>query len=142
MGRALEALFWLSWARRFVSGAPFPKVAAFLGEPGGAGSGGIAADPRRALEIRAGVRMVCRALGWRPTCLVRAVAATAMLRQRGLPSTCHFGVQPGVSVALLAHAWVSHGPVIVVGERCRGRYNEIHHFASGDPSGYAADFER
>lgn len=139
IARACEALFWLSWARLFVSRAPFPRVADFLGEAGGQlpGEDG-AVDPRRALQVQAGVRLVCRTLGWRPSCLVRAVAATAMLRRRGLPSTCSFGVQPGVSAALRAHAWVSHGPVIVVGGRCRMRYTEIHRFSSASARADAA----
>lgn len=139
IAHAFEALFWLSWARLFVTRAPFPRVATFLGKPGGDLSDEErAADPRRALEVQAGVRLVCRSLGWRPSCLVRAVAATAMLRRRGLPSTCYFGVQPGIDAALRAHAWVTHGPVFVVGGRCRTRYREIHHFSSVSARGNAA----
>lgn len=53
------------------------------------------------------------------TCLVRALAAHGMLRQRGLPSQLRLGVRvrgERAARALESHAWVQCGTRMVVGQ--------------------------
>lgn len=64
-------------------------------------------DLRAALIGRA-VRKVGDRLPWHSTCLVRALAARAMLRRRGIDCVLHFGVMRE-GQALKAHAWLEAG---------------------------------
>lgn len=49
------------------------------------------------------------------TCLVEALAADALLRRYGHPSSLKIGVRPGRLVPLDAHAWVECGGMPVIG---------------------------
>lgn len=77
------------------------------------------------LEQKAALERAARFLGIR-NCLVRATALTLLLRQRGIGSTLHIGVRKPAEGALAAHAWVSVGGRIVMGEDQMDRhYTEI-----------------
>jgi hypothetical protein len=64
------------------------------------------------------VRAASRRMPFRMTCLVEALAAEAMLRQRGYECNLRLGVcRPGSpSKSLRAHAWVERKGMVVLGE--------------------------
>jgi hypothetical protein len=74
-----------------------------------------ASDPR---PVGWAIEAAARRLPFDTTCLVRALAADAMLRRRQLPSRLELGVTPRSSrtASLEAHAWVESDQTIVVGE--------------------------
>lgn len=72
-------------------------------------------DPRAALIGRA-VDKVGDRLPWRSSCLVRALAARALLRRRGIACVLHFGVGRDDD-GFKAHAWLEAGG----GHVCGGR---------------------
>jgi hypothetical protein len=77
------------------------------------------------LEQKAALERAARFLGIR-NCLVRATALTLLLRQQSIGSTLHIGVRKPSEGALAAHAWVSVGGRIVMGEdQMDRRYTEI-----------------
>jgi hypothetical protein len=77
------------------------------------------------LEQKAALERAARFLGIR-NCLVRATALTLLLRQRSIGSTLHIGVRKPAEGELAAHAWVSVGGRIVMGEdQMDRRYTEI-----------------
>jgi hypothetical protein len=67
-----------------------------------------------AREVRLVVRAVAERLPWTSTCLVRAMAARALLARRRLPCTLYLGLRhPAPS--LEAHAWLRAGSISVTG---------------------------
>ncbi len=71
--------------------------------------------PATAERVGAAVRAAARRLPG-TTCLAEALAAEAMLRRRGIPSTRHIGVRaPARGRRLDAHAWLESDGTVIVG---------------------------
>ncbi len=80
-----------------------------------------------ARRVRGAIGTEGRRLPWRPTCLVRAVAAHAMLARRGVPATVVLSVAPrNEAVPVSAHAWLEAAGTVVTGGREMGRFTPIH----------------
>ncbi len=56
--------------------------------------------------ISRAIRRASRKTIFNSTCLVKALAARWILRSRGIESTLFFGVAPGTSQKIAAHAWL------------------------------------
>lgn len=65
---------------------------------------------------------------WRAVCFQRGLAAHAMLRRRGLPSTLHYGVRNTEDAQLKAHVWVTVGPHPVVGVAEAAQFHRLASF--------------
>ncbi len=127
----VEALAFLTLASVAVPLVPYGRIRRYLGAfPRETPRELQEADERRALRVRSRIRTVCRSLGWKPRCLARALAATAMLRRRGLASTTYLGVRPGAR-PVRGHAWVRCGRVYVVGGVSQHRYETLGGFSRG-----------
>jgi hypothetical protein len=74
------------------------------------------------------VAAASRRLPWGATCLMRAMAAKAMLRRRGIESTLHLGIRMDPEKGALAHAWLSVGSLVVTGEAERSRFTSVAYF--------------
>ncbi len=113
---------------------PFRVIAPAVGAPvveapadGQAGAASTASlSPEQlghAIRIQWAVQRMARAAPFVPMCLARSLAARVMLRHRGVPATLYFGlrrrgVPPGQdrkTGAIAAHAWLTTGPIAVVG---------------------------
>lgn len=125
----LEAFLCLVVGSVFVRFARYGWLRRFLGDHPRETPTEIGADAEgRALRVRDLIRAVCRWLGWKPRCLARALAATAMLRRRGLASTLYLGVR-STEPDIRGHAWVRCGSVMVVGGVSRGKYTSLGGFS-------------
>jgi hypothetical protein len=125
----VEALFCLLTASVVARLAPFRWLRAYLGHFDTREPVGLHPDQEvLALRVRGLIRGVCRALGWKPRCLARALAATVMLRRRGLQPTLYLGIPTG-DPNLRAHAWVRCGGVTVVGGVSRWKYAALGGFS-------------
>jgi hypothetical protein len=82
----------------------------------GASPGGVD-EARLVWALGAAGRVVPQA-----TCLVRALAAQALLARHGQPSELRLGVARGPDGALLAHAWLERSGHVVVGGAVADRY--------------------
>jgi len=127
-GLLIEAIAGLTLAGIILKTLPFARVAARLGRhmavsPDAAEPG----DLERARRVRWAIDLAARNLPWKPVCFPRAVAATYMLRRRGVSSTMYFGVDPARD--LDAHAWVRVGPLIVSGGPIERRFTVVSTFA-------------
>lgn len=115
--RELEALAFMVFSRVAIAFVPFRRIAGLLGQAGHESSRTISArDASRAVHVRKIIFRACRRARWKPSCLVRSMAAIMLLRRNGLDGTLYLGVnrkQP----KLRAHAWVRCGDVIVAGGR-------------------------
>jgi hypothetical protein len=115
-GLLREALVALALARIAMACLPFRRIAAWLGTPGTETPPTAAPDQiRLADSIGWAVGVVARRVPWDSRCLAQALAATWMLRRRGLEGTVSFGADRGESRQLLAHAWLRFGPRLVTG---------------------------
>ena len=127
--RALvEASWYLILALTRLRLMPFSRVAPTLGRhmaesPDTAAPGTLAAaeQVRWAIETASGI------MPKKLTCFPRAVAATAMLRRRAVPSTLYLGVDHARS--LEAHAWVRAGSILVTGGPDPGRFTVVSMFS-------------
>ncbi len=118
-----EALAALALARISMAILPFRRIAAWLGTPGIETP--LSADDSQvttARDIGWAVACVARRVPWDGRCLAQAIAASAMLRRRGLQGTVNFGAERGGSKELIAHAWLRFGPCIVTGGQGHERF--------------------
>jgi Transglutaminase-like superfamily len=127
-----EALLGLALARAAILFLPFRRIAAWLGSPG-AVSPNVAteAELRVAKEVGWAVGVVARRVPWDGRCLAQALAATGMLRRRGLDGTVSFGAgQAGdAETGFVAHAWLQVGPCIVTGGPGHEQFKRFTTFA-------------
>jgi len=86
-----------------------------------------AAHMAEARRIQWAVDTAARNLPWKPVCLPQAVAATRLLRRRGISSTLYLGIDPAAGYD--AHAWVRVGPLIVTGGPRPDRFSVVSTFA-------------
>ena len=123
-----EAAILLAAAGVLIQTRPFARIARRLGEHM-AETPASAAQPEiaEARRIRWAVRAAAKRLPWKPICLPQAVAATWMLRRRGIQSTLYLGVD-GVQ-GFNAHAWVRVGRVVVTGAPEHRRFSVVSTFA-------------
>lgn len=115
-----------SVAIRFV---PFRKLASWMGSPGR-----LRPQKRETADVVARVRWAVNAVAnrapWRAVCFQRGLAAHAMLRRRGLPSTLHYGVRHTAEAELKAHVWVTAGALPVVGVEEAAGFQRLASFPS------------
>jgi hypothetical protein len=129
-GRLWEALVALAIARVAMAILPFRRIAAWLGTPGTESPAtATAEDIRVAKEIGWAVDVLGRRVPWDGRCLARALAATGMLRRRGLEGTVIFGARWSESSCLDAHAWLRLGSLIVTGEPSHEGFKTFTTFA-------------
>jgi hypothetical protein len=107
-----EAIWQLALARVRLARVPVSAILENLGSGTAslqATTGGVQAGIGRAIASAAA------RVPWRSDCLLQAMAASAMLRKRNLPSHVCIGVRRGANGALEAHAWLVTNGGIVTG---------------------------
>jgi transglutaminase-like putative cysteine protease len=125
-----EALAALAIARLAMASLPFRRIAAWLGTPGAESpSTATAEEMRTAQEIGWAVGVLARRVPWDGRCLAQALAATGMLRRRGLEGTVSFGARRGESAGFDAHAWLRLGSHVVTGGPGHERFQTFTTFA-------------
>jgi transglutaminase-like putative cysteine protease len=125
-----EALIALALARIAMACLPFKRIAAWLGTPGAESSVTAAPeDIQVAKQVGWAVSALARRVPWDGRCLAQALAATAMLRRRGLEGTVSFGARPGAAAGFAAHAWLRLGPYVVTGGREHQSFKTFTTFA-------------
>lgn len=128
----VEALLGLALARVAMLCLPFRRIAAWLGTPGAVSPGETTDEEVRiAEEIGWAVGVVARRVPWDGRCLAQALAATGMLRRRGLEGTVSFGAARAgtVDTEFSAHAWLQVGSCIVTGGPGHEQFKPLTTFA-------------
>jgi len=126
----LETLLWLAVSRLALLAVPFKYVAPHLGTH--LAETGRDLDPHReTLVLRIGwaVRLVAPHTPWQSTCLAQAIAASWLLRRRGIPSTLYLGLAKDAADQWQAHAWLRCGPHILTGDTALRRFAIVSTFA-------------
>jgi hypothetical protein len=129
-----EALTALAIARIAMALVPFRRIAAWMGTPGAeTPATATVSEVCIAQEIGWAVGALARRVPWDGRCLAQALAATGMLRRRGLEGTVSFGVCRGGATELSAHAWLRFGSCMVTGGPGHQRFNTFTTFARREP---------
>lgn len=125
-----EAFAALAIARMAMLCVPFRRIAAWLGTPGAESPPTATAEEMRTAEaVGWAVGVLGRRVPWDGRCLAQTLAATGMLRRRGLEGTVSFGACQGESEGFDAHAWLRVGPCVVTGGPAHQRFKVFTTFA-------------
>ncbi|WP_090981634.1 lasso peptide biosynthesis B2 protein [Paenibacillus sp. CF384] len=131
----LEAFIYLGWAR-ILKTIPFSRLAPSLGRrmfetP-------LAHDPSHVMAIR----QIAQAIGvmsrhtiWESQCMVRAIAASKMLKRRRIGSTLYLGTARDEQGKMIAHAWLRSGPFYVTGAEEMKMFTMVAAFGSDETQG-------
>lgn len=119
--RLRQAALWLARMRILLSVAPFERAQRLADQPRGA----IRPDP--SLTGTSIGRAVDRASTVIPgaTCLVKALAAQAMLTRAGFSPKLELGVARSEAKSFEAHAWLELDGAIVVGGSERAKFSAL-----------------
>lgn len=125
--RAAEAFVCLGLARLAVLTVPLRLVVRMLGQTSTSSDEPAAGDRASSptLALGAIVERVANHTPWNSNCLARAVAATLLLRRRGVRTRIYFGVAKNDAGELEAHAWTRSGGAILTGRNRVGRYTVV-----------------
>jgi transglutaminase-like putative cysteine protease len=127
-----EAFASLAIARIVMACVPFRRIAAWLGTPGAESPAAVTPEIDRTAEgIGWAVSALGRRVPWDGRCLAQALAATAMLRRRGVEGTVSLGVRDGESAEFEAHAWLRVGSRVVTGGAGHEQFKALTTFARG-----------
>ena len=134
-GLLLEALLALAAARAALLLIPFRRLTPLLG-PARTQAQTVPTLTQAAHARRIGwaVAAVASRTPWRSRCLTQALAATALLRRRRIPSTLYLGVAKSAEPPqdLTAHAWVRCGEHPITGGDGQRRFTVLSTFAAHD----------
>ena len=124
-----ECILELLRARRALLHHPFEQTAQHLRAP--LQSAPLTLDSALAVrQVRAAFGSIHRWLPWKPTCLMRAVAAHTILAKRSIPSNLVLSVMPGSGQTVDAHAWLEAAGTVVTGRHEKSKYVPIYTFTN------------
>ncbi|MBI4649371.1 MAG: lasso peptide biosynthesis B2 protein [Bacteroidia bacterium] len=112
----IEALYWSGISTLVIHTLPFRWYVSWLGKP-------AKEAPLQSIEGKDEIiRLVQKALKrakkyvwWKNKCFAQAVAAKKMLRKRGIFTTLYLGLNTKEQNKIDAHAWISLGNIIIIG---------------------------
>jgi hypothetical protein len=126
----LEALLALMAARLAMALLPFRRIAAWLGHTGAESPAEVSpTSTDTATRVGWAVRAIAPWVPWDSRCLAQALAATWMLRRRGIPTTLYLGVRKEPGKDFSAHAWLRCGAGIITGAPGHRTFEVIACFA-------------
>lgn len=114
----LWAMLWI--AEAMIRLLPYRRYARLVQAMNGSGD----APLQQARRVRRRLDVAARWLPWQPLCLVRAIAARAILGRRGFTSILSLGVDIAAA-DLAAHAWLTAGGIIVTGRDEIAAHREV-----------------
>ncbi|WP_091220126.1 lasso peptide biosynthesis B2 protein [Paenibacillus sp. BC26] len=131
----LEAFLYLGWAR-ILKAVPFSRLAPSLGRrmfetP-------HSHDPVNEKSIRLiaqAIQLMSRHTLWESQCMVRAIAASKMLKRRRIESTLYLGTARDEQGNMIAHAWLRSGPFYVTGAEEMKMFTMVASFGSDETQG-------
>ena len=99
---------------------PFAELAPKIGQLGYETP--IEASPRNARLIYELMESMFRRIGWKDSCLIRALTAKKLLNRMGERCTLYMGVRKKEGEGLSAHAWLRCGKLTVTGGEIKDEY--------------------
>jgi hypothetical protein len=127
----VEAVVWLAVARLSLL-LPFRWIAPRLGETMSETPQSLSSSGGPGPRVSWAIGVASSYTPWATRCLAQAIAAKAMLRVRGLPTTLYLGTAKNAEGEMTAHAWLRCGNRVVTGEAAMDSYAVIARFADPD----------
>lgn len=130
----VSILFIPSWlllgiARAAIRLLSFSRILALFGLQARPNPMSVLLSPihqRRTTRVRRAVRFAARVTPWESNCFAQALCAMMLLRAHGVPHAIFLGLKrDDEPCVVLAHAWVTAGPVIVTGGGDVDRYTVV-----------------
>jgi len=138
-----EAYVLLGVMRAAILLLPFRKITKMMGLVQGEQSAVSESIPPCSTEtISWAIQAAAARTPWESACLVQALTGMAMMSRRGINATLYLGVAKDESgaEAMLAHAWLRCGTIILTGFGGAERFSAISSFSR--PAAGAADNRR
>ena len=110
----------MAWYKHQVHHTPFAELSPRIGTlhyqtP-------VEASPRNAWYVHELMEAMFRRIGWKDSCLIRALTAKHILNRMGERCTLYMGVRKLEDNAMTAHAWLRCGKLIVTGGESMAGY--------------------
>ena len=121
MARLAEAFFWMLAAKTALAWVPVARV---IGWKKRGQRRDRAADAETLREVRHAVLVVARYSPVSMVCFPQCLAASEMLRRRGIGSLLHYGVARDGD-RLVTHTWLEAGGEIVIGGEVAAAYSTL-----------------
>ena len=99
---------------------PFAELAPKIGQLGFETP--VEASPRNAWLVHELMESMFRRIGWKDSCLIRALTAKKLLNRMGEKCTLYMGVRKREGESLSAHAWLRCGKLTVTGGEIKDEY--------------------
>ena len=99
---------------------PFAELAPRIGQLGYETP--IETSPRNARLVYELMESMFRRIGWKDSCLIRALTAKKLLNRMGERCTLYMGVRKREGEGLSAHAWLRCGKLTVTGGEIKDEY--------------------
>ena len=115
-----EIFVLMAYYKNRVHKHPFAELAPKIGQLGYETP--IEASPRNARLIYELMESMFRRIGWKDSCLIRALTAKKLLNRMGERCTLYMGVRKREGEGLSAHAWLRCGKLTVTGGEIRDEY--------------------
>ena len=125
----VEAGFWLGVARLTILTLPFRWIKRGWGEHKALLAEKSGAAPQELLErVSWAVATASQHLPWDCLCLAQAMAAKAMLKRRGIPSTLYLGLAKDGAAQYQGHGWLTCGEQVLTGQQGMEEFTAIATF--------------
>lgn len=82
----------------------------------------VVPSPANAWLVHELMESMFRHIGWKDSCLLRALTAKKLLNRMGEKCTLYMGVKKDQGQAMIAHAWLRCGKLIVTGGEIKDGY--------------------
>jgi hypothetical protein len=130
--RIIEAAVWLIAARAAIALIPFKRLVRFFVLKPRPVDLSPEARQRALDEVRRAIASAAHRLPGEFVCFPQAVAAQAMLRRRGVPTTLYYGAALVPGEGLTAHVWLQDGETGVLGHESAMTYRVVARYPDLD----------
>ena len=103
----------MAYYKHQVHNRPFSELAPKIGTLGYETE--VVTTPRDAVLVHELMESMFRRIGWKDSCLIRALTAKRILNSMGLKCTLYMGVRKREGQGMTAHAWLRCGKRIITG---------------------------
>jgi len=129
--RFVQAYFYTGIATAFILFVPFNKLKKRMGNLKKESDKEVdIASYRIAKNVSWAVIQASRHTPWESKCLVQALTARRMMKERGVSTTLYLGVMKNEKNEMLAHAWIRCGSYYITGGSNRYGYAVVAKFAN------------
>lgn len=128
--RFLQAFLYTAIYRAYILYKPFKELKNTIGKVNIETSEEVdIASYKIAREVSWAVKKAAEYTPWESKCLVQALTAQKMMKNKGIPVTLYLGVKRDKTGEMLAHAWTRCGTYYLTGGSGRSDYAVVAKFS-------------